>query len=239
MSKGIFIIGTDTNVGKTIVSAGIMHLLRQGGYNAGYFKPILSGAIIKEGKLIPLDTSFVKYVSNIDESIDNMTIYKYRLPVSPHLAARKENNSINQDEIMKKLEELRSRYEYIVVEGCGGVIVPLNDDGLMLYHLIKRIGYSCILVARASLGTINHTLLTTSFANSIGIDIKGIIINQYAGNYLEDENIKIIEKHTALPILGTIPRIQGIDEENFKEGILKKVFNTCIDVDSFVERVMG
>jgi len=104
MAKGIFIVGTDTDVGKTVVTAGLMHLLRSNGYNATYFKAALSGAFEVSNELIPGDTLIACDVSNLKESYVNITPYVYKSPVSPHLAAKIENNPI-------KIEVIREKYE--------------------------------------------------------------------------------------------------------------------------------
>jgi dethiobiotin synthetase len=237
MSKGLFIIGTDTNIGKTVVSAGLMYLLRKSGFNACYFKPILSGALAFNGGVIPLDTVFVKAVSSLDESSLNISPYIFRTPVSPHLAARLESRQIKVEKIDEKLEYLKSNYQYIIAEGCGGIGVPLNDDGYMLYDLIKHLGFSCVVVASASLGTINHTLLTVKFAESMGIKINGVIINNYTGLNFEDENIEAIKKYSGARILGIIPYIDDIDMEKLKYGNLTKVFEEKVNIGEILSAV--
>ncbi|MFD3156925.1 dethiobiotin synthase [Haloimpatiens sp. FM7330] len=215
MSKGIFIVGTDTDVGKTIVTAGIMHVLRSNGYNATYFKAALSGALEVNDKLVPGDTKIVSEVSNLKESYENITPYVYRSAVSPHLASKIEKKPIDLNVIMKKYEYLKKKYDYIIAEGSGGIICPLIDDERGVYtleNLIKDLNMSVILVARAGLGTINHTVLTVKYIESLGINIKGIIINNYVQNLLCNDNIKMIEKFTKLPIIGKLKNIENLNE---------------------------
>jgi dethiobiotin synthetase len=140
MAKGIFIIGTDTGVGKTVVSAGLMKRLRTDGYNVGYFKPILSGAGFRDGNLAPWDTLFVKKISGLIEDNQNITPYVFQTPVSPHLAVEIENQVIDIAVIQAKYQYLKAKYDYLVVEGCGGLAVPLTRDGYMLYDLIGPMG---------------------------------------------------------------------------------------------------
>jgi len=222
MAKGVFILGTDTDVGKTVIAGGMVYLLRSKGYNACYFKPVLSGATNKEERLIPGDTRFVKAVSGLKEDDENITPYIFQTPVSPHLASRIENNPIDKNIIREKFENLKSKYDYIITEGSGGLIVPLTDDGFMLYDLIKELGMSCIVVSRAGLGTINHTVLTVRYAQSIGIKIKGIIINGYTGSGLcEDDNIETIKKLTGVTVIGIIRKLNGLDVEEQRIGNVK------------------
>ncbi|TCO74764.1 dethiobiotin synthase [Marinisporobacter balticus] len=234
MSKGIFIVGTDTDVGKTVVSAGLMHLLRSSGYNACYFKPVLSGAVLKNGKLIPGDTHFVKTIANIPQSLEDMTPFMFQTPVSPHLASEIENIPIQINRIKQQFEYLKQKYPYIVVEGAGGLVVPLKDQ-YMLYDLIKDFNLSIVVIARAGLGTINHTLLTVNFAKYIGIEVKGIILNGYDPSDLcHVDNRKTIESFINIPTL-TLPKLENIDVEKIQWGNLKTSIEKNISIDLFIK----
>lgn len=221
MAKGVFIVGTDTDVGKTIVTAGLMHVLRSNGYNATYFKAALSGALEVGGKLIPGDTKIVSEVSKLEEAYENITPFVYKAAVSPHLAAKIENNPIDLNMVKEKYNYLKENYDFIIAEGSGGIICPLIDDERGVYtleNLIKDLGMEVIIVARAGLGTINHTVLTVRYIQCLGIKIKGIIINNYEEQLLCDDNIKIIEKLTKIPIIGKLKTIDKL-EDNMIEGI--------------------
>ena len=238
MCKGIFIVGTDTDAGKTIVTAGIMHLLRSKGYKASYFKAALSGALIEEetGKLIPGDTKLVSDVSNLNEAYENITPYVYETAVSPHLAAKIEDMPMDLDIIKEKYEKLKEKYDYIVVEGSGGIICPLIDDERGIYlleDLIKTLKLDAILVARAGLGTINHTVLTVRYMESIGIKLKGIIINNYEKSLLCDNNIEMIEKLTKLPIIAKLPILE--DLENNRGEAIREGAEKAIEVEKIIE----
>lgn len=219
MAKGVFIVGTDTDVGKTVVTAGLMHVLRSNGYNAAYFKAALSGALEVEGKLIPGDTKLVSEVSKLEEAYENITPYVYKTAVSPHLAARLENNPMDLDIVREKYAYLKKNYDFIIAEGSGGIVCPLIDDERGLYsleNLIKDLKMSVIIVARAGLGTINHTVLTVKYIENLGIKIKGIIINNYKDNFLCDDNIEMIEKLTKVPIIGKLKSIENLEGDMIK-----------------------
>ncbi|WP_097028157.1 dethiobiotin synthase [Clostridium peptidivorans] len=221
MAKGVFIVGTDTDVGKTVVTAGLMHVLRSNGYNATYFKAALSGALEIEDKLIPGDTKLVSEVSKLEESYENITPYIYKTAVSPHLAAKLEGNPIDLDIVREKYAFLKKKYDFIIAEGSGGIVCPLIDDERGLYtleNLIKDLDMSVIIVARAGVGTINHTVLTVRAIENLGINIKGIIINNYKEDLVCDDNIKIIEKITKVPIIGKLKDIENLDD-NMTEAI--------------------
>lgn len=214
MAKGIFIVGTDTDAGKTIVTAGLMHIMRSNGYTATYFKAALSGACEVGNKLIPGDTKIVSEVGSLKEDYENITPYVYKTAVSPHLASKLEENPINLDVIKEKFNYLKEKYDYIIMEGSGGILCPLIDDEKGIYgleNLIKDLNMGVILVARAGLGTINHTVLTVKYIESLGINIKGIIMNNYINNLLCNNNIEMIEKITKLPIIGKLENIEGIE----------------------------
>jgi dethiobiotin synthetase len=229
MAKGLFIIGTDTGVGKTLVSALLMKQLRKKGYAACYFKPVLSGAGNQDGRLLPWDTLFVKKLAGLTEDEDSLTPYIFQTPVSPHLAASIESQSIDIEVIKAKYHYLKENYDYLLVEGCGGLAVPLTAGGYMLYDLVKELGLSCLIVARAALGTINHTLLTVRYGQGLDIPMKGIIVNGYTGSIYEDDNVKTIEKLSGLPVIAVIPRLLGIDIENLQTGPLEEdTFNMSI-----------
>lgn len=239
MTKGIYITGTDTDIGKTAVSAGLMYLLRNNGYNAVYFKAALSGAIEENGKLIPGDTRFACELSGLKEEYNNITPYIYKTAVSPHLAAKIENKPIDLNVIKDKFNKMKEKYDYVLAEGSGGIVCPLIDDKdntYMLYDLIKELGMNVIVVARASLGTINHTVITVKYIESLGIKVKGIIINGYKENELyEKDNIEMIKKLTKIPILGVIPWIKGLDAENVEIKSLKEEMEKAVNVDELVK----
>lgn len=223
MTKGIFIVGTDTDVGKTIVTAGLMYIMRSNGYNATYFKAALSGALEENNKLIPGDTKIVSETSNLEEKYENITPYVYKNAVSPHLASKLENKPIDLSIVKQKYNYLKEKYDFIIGEGSGGITCPLIEDergSYSLENLIKDLNMNVIIVARAGLGTINHTVLTVKYIESLGIKIKGIIVNSYEEGLLCDDNIKMIEKLTKVPIIGKFKKIENL-EENIIEAIRK------------------
>ncbi|HEY5561127.1 MAG TPA: dethiobiotin synthase [Clostridiaceae bacterium] len=239
MAKGVFIVGTDTDVGKTVVTASIMHVLRSIGYNVTYFKAALSGAIEVGNELVPGDALLACDVSNLEEAYENITPYVYKSPVSPHLAAKIENNPIQIEVIKEKYEYLKGKYDYIIAEGSGGIVCPLIDDERGVYNLenlIKDLNMSVVIVARAVVGTINHTVLTVKYIEALGINIKGIIINNYIENIICDDNIKMIEKLTKVHIIGKFKHIENLKDNmlqairiNAEEAFDLKTIEECLD----------
>jgi dethiobiotin synthetase len=234
MSKGIFIIGTDTEVGKTVVSSGLMHLLLSNKYKAAYFKPVASGEVMLNGAYQSIDASFIKTVSGFAEDQKKITPFSFKNAVAPHFAARLESRSIDLTVIKDILRYLKNRYEFIIAEGAGGLAVPLDDQGFMQYDLIRELGFPCLLVARTGLGTINHTLLTLRFAQSTGLAIKGIVMNGNRQTRAETDNIETIRKLSGIPVIFTIPALNGVDTEKLQPGNIADVFESTIGIGEII-----
>ncbi|MEI6608560.1 MAG: dethiobiotin synthase [Deltaproteobacteria bacterium] len=239
MSKGIFIIGTDTEVGKTVVSAGLMHLLLGNKHKAAYFKPVASGEVLLNGSSQSTDASFVKAVSGFAEDPKNMTPFSFKNAVAPHFAARLEGRSIDLAVIQNTLQYLKNSYEMIIAEGAGGLAVPLNDQGFMQYDLIRELGFPCLLVCRTGLGTINHTLLTLRFAKSAGLAIKGIVMNGDRQTEAETDNIETVKKLSGIAAIFTIPALTGLDTEKLQPGNIADVFEKAIDIKKIIGLMEG
>ena len=235
MAKGIFIVGTDTDVGKTVITAGLVYALRSKGYNACSFKSIQSGGIDIGGRLISADTRFVKKVADLQEEDQLLNPYCLKMPVSPHLAARLEGVTIKKEKIFNAYNTLCQKYDYIVAEGSGGLMVPLVDKDYMLYHLIQDLELPVIVVAKAGVGTINHTCLTVQAARHFGIHVKGIIINGYGGTVAEVDNVEMIQELTGVPVLATIGKLEGIDVETGTIGGLREEFETKLSPEKIIE----
>jgi dethiobiotin synthetase len=235
LARGIFIFGTDTGVGKTVVSAGLMHVFLSQGYKACYFKPVSSGMADAGNNPGPTDVLFVKAASTLKEAEHTINPFSFKAPVSPHLASRMEGRSIDVEVIKERLHDLKGRYDYIVAEGCGGLAVPLNDDGYLLSNLIRDMGFDCVLVARTGLGTINHTLLSVKYAQGSGIRVRGIFMNGYTHSSLEDDNCETLRRLAGVPVFGIIPALQGVDVEKLRIGNLREVFEKTINIEEFIK----
>ncbi len=234
MPKGIFIIGTDTEVGKTVVSAGLMHLLIKNNYNAAYFKPVASGEVLLGGSYKSADASFIKTVAGFSEDEKNITPFSFKNAVAPHFAARLEGRIIDLAIIKNTLQNLKKRYELIIAEGAGGLAVPLNDKGFMQYDLIVELGFPCLLVSRTGLGTINHTLLTLRFAKSAGLVIKGIVMNGNGQSPVEIDNIETIKKLSGIAEIFTIPALKGVETEKLQTGNIADEFEKNFDIKKII-----
>lgn len=217
MSKGIFITATDTDTGKTFVTAHIVAAFREHGINAGYYKAALSGAYYEEDKLIPGDAKEVLTRAGLEADYDRCVSYTFETAVSPHLASQIENCPIKLSKIEEDYKAICERYDFMTVEGSGGIICPIQVNGeevILLEHIIKLLKLPVIIVARAGLGTINHTVLTVAYIKNLGVSLKGIILNEYEeGNILHEDNKKMIERLSGVEVVATIPKVTNPHEK--------------------------
>ena len=239
VSRGIYIIGTDTDVGKTVVAAGLMHLLLKNGCRAAYFKPVASGMTVCGGVHVSADAAFVRAVSGFAEQPDIITPFSFADAVAPHLAARLACRRIDPAVIQKSLNDLKNRYDVIIAEGAGGLAVPFGDEGAMQADVIRESGFPCLLVARARLGTINHTLLTLSYAKSAGLRICGILLNRAGENLIEQDNIAMIKRLSGIESVFTLPVVASVDSEKMQPGRIREAFEQTININDMIALMGG
>ena len=211
MSKGLFVLGTGTDIGKTYVTGLLLKYIRDNGYNASYFKAALSGAIRnEEGKLIPGDAVEVLSMAGLEEDTDFLVPYIYETAVSPHLASHIEGNPVDLDVVKRSYDEVSKKYDYIVMEGSGGIVCTIRYDGLdnenniMLEDIIKALDLNVVLVADAGLGTINSVVTTVEYLKNRNIHTCGILLNNFKDQTMEEDNLKMIEELTGVPVIAKI-----------------------------------
>lgn len=203
MRRGIFISGTGTDIGKTWFSGLLVKKFRERGINAGYYKAALSGAEETNGKLIPGDADFVCRMAGLTVAPERLVSFVYREAVSPALAAELEGNPADLNVIEHDFAELLNQFDYLVVEGSGGIVCPVRrgENPIFLTDVIKRLNLEVLLVADAGLGTINSTILTYEYAKNHGITVCGIVLNRYDENdFLHRDNRQSLEKMTGFPV---------------------------------------
>lgn len=180
-SKGIFVTGTDTGVGKTWVTAGLAGALRERGHSVGVWKPVQSGVELGSPEA---DSFLLKQWSGVRDEESDISEYTFSTPVAPALAASMEGRAIDMDRLLAAHERMAERYDFLFVEGAGGLGVPLTDDTLIV-HLAQRLGYPLLIVGRPGLGTVNHTLMTVAYARAHGLEVMGIVLNGYPSGELD------------------------------------------------------
>ena len=203
MGKGLFIAGTDTDVGKTYVTALLVKTLRKAGFDVGYYKAAISGA----PTVAESDAGFVNRFAGINEPEDMILSYLYQNAVSPHLAARIEGNPVEKEVILKAWERVTKAYPYVTMEGSGGIMCPIRHDEKAVYYLediIRWLHLPVLVVANAGLGTINHVVTTCEYIKNRHIPVKGILLNHWKGGIMEEDNVKMIEEITGVKVLAKI-----------------------------------
>ena len=210
MAKKLFITATGTDVGKTYVSALIVKKMREAGYNCGYYKPVMSGVTELYGNLIESDANYVTDIAQLECLPAECVSYWWKEAVSPHLAAKRTGQNIDIDKIKYDFSQQNKKYDYLLIEGAGGITCPLvlgNDESYLLKDLIWELGLSIVIVADAGLGTINSTLLTVDYAKSNGIEIEGIILNNYdSNNFMHWDNLEQVESLTEVNVIATVSK---------------------------------
>lgn len=210
--KIIFITGTDTAVGKTVVTAALGLLLKKQGLNVGVMKPVQCAGD---------DAAFLKKTLKVEDPLELINPCYAPEGLSPHLAFVRSRKPFDRRKIFKAFETLRLRYDVLLIEGAGGLLVPISKN-YCVADLVSELGAELIIVSRLGLGTINHTLLTVEQAKSRGIPVGGIIFSQTkprAESIPEKTNPREIAKLSGLPVLGTVPYLERFDPAN----ILRKV----------------
>lgn len=222
--KGLFIVGTGTEIGKTYVTALLLKKMLEVGMNATYYKGALSGAELVDGKLVPGDAAYVKEITGIEESVENLVPYVYETAVSPHLAAQIEGNAVELGKVVEGYKRLSEKYDYVVMEGSGGIICPISygENTLMLEDFITELNLPSVLIADAGLGTINHTFLTVYYMKQKGLELKGIILYNYDGSLMQRDNLKMIEELTGVPVIAKVE--YGSADLDTEESVLRGLF---------------
>lgn len=230
LDNSYFVIGTDTDIGKTYVSSLLYKGLKK--YSCSYYKPIQSGGV--DGRAPDVD--FLCSFNNIEYSKE-MEGYIFEEPVSPHLAAEIEGRVVDIEKIREKIEIDSDKNRFSIIEGAGGIYVPIVRDKITTFDLIKKLKMKVILVASTKVGTINHTMLTLEFLKNRGIEVQGIIFNRYTGKFYEDDNMGSIIS------MGGIKNYLVIDEEckEIEEDSVKRFFGIkgerCQNLQIYREKI--
>jgi dethiobiotin synthetase len=201
--KGLFVTATGTDMGKTYITALLVRALRQAGLNAGYYKAALSGA----ETIAESDAGYVNRTAGIGQPQDTLLSYLYQNAVSPHLAARLEGNPPELEKIQADFCAVCARYDYVTVEGSGGIVCPLRWDEqehLLLEQVIALLGLGTVVVADAGLGTINAVVLTVEYLRARNISVRGVILNRWAGGTMQQDNAEMIEQLTQAPVIARV-----------------------------------
>lgn len=203
---GLFITGTDTGVGKTVVAGAIAAWFRRRGARVGVFKPVATGCERRREGLVSADAEFLAHCADSPHPLDLICPQRYVEPLAPAVAAERSGQPLDWAAVQRALDLICRDSDVIIVEGVGGVMVPLDAEHTVV-DLVQWLRVPTVVVARAGLGTINHTLLTLNALRPAGA-ICGVVINRYPAEnpgIAEETNPRMINKWGRVPVLCIFP----------------------------------
>ena len=217
--RGFFITGTDTGVGKTVFTAALAAKLRAEGHDVVALKPFATGAAVIDGERLSADTLFIERGARSGEPVEQLNPVLLDAPLAPAVAARLEGREIDADHVLGQCRCVAARHQVALVEGVGGLMVPLNEQWLVV-DFAAALGLPLIVVARPGLGTLNHTALTVQCARARGLRVAGIVISgcRPSPDIAERTNPAEMERLTGLSVLAKLPLVQGLDVDRMQQG---------------------
>jgi dethiobiotin synthetase len=227
--KSLFITGTDTDVGKTYVTAGIAVTLRKMGVDIGIMKPFAAGTPQKKG-FKSEDVEILSQAAQVSDTENLMNPQFFKMAASPYTASKSLKVKVKVESVLSSFKKLSKIHEMLLVEGMGGIMTPILKN-YFVTNLIKEMKIPAVIVTRSKVGTVNHTIMTCKMCEKYKIPIKGIIINNFdSGGYQVKTLKRDLQSLTGVPILGTIPYI-----ENLSDDSLYKNFKKNIDMKSLIK----
>jgi len=222
--KSLFITGTDTDVGKSVMTLALALALEKAGYRVGVFKPLQSGAYVEKGKLTAPDLALMQ---NFSKTILCGCSYLLQGECSPALAMKLAGTAFFMEKIRKDFAELQKKCDVVLVEGAGGLLCPVHfDERLTMADIIKALEIPCVIVARSRLGTVNHCLMTDSIAKKYGLQVKGLLLNRFpetTDDIAVQHVCEEISAYTQTPLF-CLPELKELTAEN-----LARLFEDTID----------
>jgi len=217
--SGFFVAATDTGVGKTVVTAAMALALRERGQSVGVFKPVQSGFDRDDPDG---DTMLLRRWLELDVMPESLNVAAYSRPLAPLVAARFAGEEIRLGPIVERSQQLSKQYDAVLVEGAGGLLVPVGETWTIA-DLAVALDYPLIIVARAALGTVNHTLLTVRVARSLGLRVAGVVLNASSegGDASNASNHDLIAEFGDVDVLGPLPWLgDRIDGDAIENGLV-------------------
>lgn len=219
-------------MGKTVVTAGLVAFFKERGKRVGVMKPVESGVDPDCCSAANSDALFLMEVSECGDALSEVSPIRLKPAASPYQAALMENTQIDIAPIFDAYATLSQRHDVLLIEGVGGLMVPIRRDYLVL-NLIRDLGLPLIIVSRSTLGTLNHTLLTVETARREGLDIAGIVMNNPRGlekNAIEEDQGRLISELSGVAVLGEMPFIDPVAPESFNADLAGRM-ESRLDVD--------
>ncbi|MBT3329766.1 MAG: dethiobiotin synthase [Nitrosopumilus sp.] len=226
--QSLFITGTDTDVGKTYITAGLAASFYEMGVDIGVMKPFAAGTAQKKG-FKSEDVKILSDAAHVDDPENLINPQFFPIPASPYTAWKKLKTKPKISTILSSFKKLSKLHDTMLVEGMGGVMTPILKD-YFITDLIKQMKIPTIIVTRTKVGTVNHTLMTVMMCKKYKIPIKGIIINNFDNGYPVNQLTKDLENLTGVKVLGSIPFIKDMDNAS-----LHKIFKKNINLKSLLK----
>jgi dethiobiotin synthetase len=220
--NGLFVTGTDTGVGKTVVTGGIVAALRARGHDVGVVKPLQSGALADDPTG---DAMLLRGWTGVPETAVEIAPYSFAAALAPSVAAELEGCVVTLADAVEAVNAVAERHDAVVVEGAGGLIVPLGPNWTVA-DLAVALALPVLVVARAGLGTVNHSSLTVRMLRSLGLDPVGVVLNG-AVDESSQRNAQLIEELADVRVLGHTPALDG-------ELDVRKLVEDNIDLDALI-----
>lgn len=236
---GCFVTGTDTGVGKTAVAAGLAGALRRRGIDVGVMKPVQTGITPAARDRGEGDGPFLARAAGVDDPPALVSPVCLAAPLAPSVAAALEGTAVDLAAVDDAFAALAALRDFLVVEGAGGLAVPVRG-GFLMADLAARLGLPLLVVARPGLGTINHTVLTVEFARRRGLAVLGVVVNGYdaaTAGPAERTNPGVIAALTGLPVLAVVPRVGDLDVEGGRPGGIVAAVDRALDWEEFGARL--
>ncbi|MDH5457791.1 MAG: dethiobiotin synthase [Nitrospinota bacterium] len=236
-AQGLFITGTDTGVGKTVVTAAILAWLRHQGFSAGVMKPIETGVNCECSSPANSDALFLMECGGIEDDLAEVCPIRMKPAASPFQAALIENRTLQPESILSAYRSLAEKYDWMLVEGVGGIRVPITRD-YGVVDLIRDLDLPTVVVARYQLGTLNHTLMTLDTLKQNGIPLRGVVFNQTsleAPDVIEQDQPRLIEELSEAKILGKFPHIDNLNTQSFSPEKLKEL-EASVDFSGLIQK---
>ena len=235
--KGFFITATGTDVGKTVVTAALTCALRQQGFSVGVAKPAASGAVRQaDGSLRSEDASLLMAAAGLDESWrDTVNPYCLKAALAPATAAELEKVAIDPAILLDRIGKLSAAHDLVLVEGAGGLTTPLHEDYLIC-DLAKALQLPLLIVAQATLGSVNTALLTAAYAKSQGLHTAALLLNRWPAqpSVLEESTVAYMKRLTGLPVWSFLPDIPSLNMTDASLGELPRLAPAAFDMDALL-----
>ena len=216
--KSYFFTGTDTDVGKTVIAAGFARAFSNRGFDIGVMKPFAAGKK-HNSKFQSEDAEILAKAARVQDTEELINPQFFPIPASPYTASLNLNLDVDLELIHNKFKELATKHDYLLIEGMGGIMTPILKD-YFVANLIRDFNLNTIIITRTKIGTINHTIMTIQQCKNYGINIKGIIINDFdPDGYPSSELKRDLEDLTGVPVLGIIPKFNSVDVESVSKYI--------------------